>query len=104
MTEDRDDVEDAPTHGISLCLEGDRPTFVMPDGRRRRSTAPQLFETNHGTMIAFAHDWEYQLRKLFPTDLELEAARLAAIAEFGLADRPGEPPTMTMLIAMTLEV
>lgn len=104
MSVDYDDVESPLISRITLCLDGDRPTFVMPDGRRRRSVAPQLFDTDHGRQIAFAEDWQEQLRKLFPTDLELEAARLAAVAEFGLADRPGEPPTMTMLIAMTLEV
>lgn len=88
---------------IALTLRRGVPAIVDADGRARRTTAPKLFETGPGAYIAYADDWEDQLRAIYPTDLELEAAEAAAIEEYGLPGKPGDLPSIFLLVAMTLE-
>jgi len=65
----------------------------------RHTTAPALFDTGGGAYIAYADGWQDTLAGLFP-DGYADAAQTAA-DEFGLT--VSEPPTIWLLVAMTLE-
>lgn len=87
----------------ALTLRSGVPAIVDADGHARRTTAPQLFETGSGEYIAYADDWADQLKAIYPTDLELEAAKAVAIEKYGLPGKPGDRPSIFLLVAMTLE-
>lgn len=87
----------------ALTLDRGRPAIVGVDGRVRRTTAPQLFDTGGGSYLGYARDWDKRLAELYPSTADLEAAEQAAIEEYGLADRAGEIPSIFLMVAMTLE-
>jgi hypothetical protein len=84
--------------GPALALHDGVPV-IIDEGVVRKTTAPALFETGGGLYIAYADGWQQTLNGLFPDGYE-EAAEAAA-ARFAID--VSEPPTIWLLVAMTLE-
>jgi hypothetical protein len=91
------------TSGPSLTLDGGVPCFIMSDGSVKRTTAPQLFNTEGG-LLSYAEDYREQLEALYDSVEDKKAAARSAIEEFGLLDNENaDEYSIWLLVAMTLE-
>jgi hypothetical protein len=85
--------------GPSFTIDNGTPAIVFEDGTIKHTTAPQLFDTGSGAYLGYADNWETELNKLFPDGYETEAQQ--AYEQYGVG--AGNPPSLWLLVAITLE-
>jgi hypothetical protein len=85
-------------NGPTLLLHNGVPAILQHD-KIRQTTAPELFDTGGGAYIAYADGWQDKLVALYPDGYADQAAAVAE--QYGLD--VSEPPSLWLLVAMTLE-